>query len=408
MPELPRSIVTVGAGQAAVAAVRTLRRRGFDGAVTVLSDEPHLPYQRPPLSKEFLRGETGSSDLVLLDESWAAANDVVLRTGTAVTAVAPGAVTLGDGSSVVADAVLLATGVRARTLPGLTGDRVVHLRTVADAVRLRDALAGVRRLAVVGGGLIGAEVASAARERGVEVVVLEAGQQPMLAQLGERMAGFCADLQRSAGVDLRCGQEVGAVQEGPSGVVVPTSSGPVEADLLVVAVGSMPNDELARAAGIATDPVRGGIVVDDACRTSAAGVFAAGDVATRATGAGFARTEHVDNATTQGGVVARVLLGKPAPAPDAPWFWSDQFDLNLQFVGHAPAGAEIVVRGSVEDRDFTAFYLTDGCVRAAFAVERGGDVAAARQLLALGAPVPADRLADDDHDLFDLLDSITA
>lgn len=408
MPDLPRSLVTVGGGQAAVAAVRMLRRRGFDGSLTVLSDEPHLPYQRPPLSKDFLRGETGSADLVLLDEAWAAANDVVLRQGSAAAAVAPGEVQLVDGSRVNADAVLLATGVRARTLPGVAGERVVHLRTVADAVRLRDALPTIERLAVVGGGLIGAEVASSARDRGIDVTVLEAGQLPMLGQLGPRMAEFCAELARDHGVDLRCGQEIGSIEETSGGVAIRTATGRVEADLVVVAVGSVPNDELARAAGVATDPVRGGIVVDNSCRTSAPGVFAAGDVATRAVGEGYLRTEHVDNATTQGGTVARALLGKPAPPAEAPWFWSDQYDLNLQFVGHAPPEAEIVVRGSVADRDFTAFYLSDGRVRAAFAVERGGDVPAARQFLALGTPVPREVLADDDQDLFDLLDSITA
>ena len=408
MPDLPRSLVTVGAGQAAVAAVRMLRRRGFDGPVTVLSDEPHLPYQRPPLSKDFLTGESGSADLVLLDEAWAAANDVVLRPGSAAVAVGAGEVQLADGSRIGADAVLLATGVRARTLPGVTGERVLHLRTVADATRLRDALPTVERLAVVGGGLIGAEVASSARERGIDVTVLEAGPLPMLGQLGQGMAEFCAGLARDHGVDLRCGQEIGSIEETPGGVVIRTAAGPVDADLVVVAVGSVPNDELARAAGIATDPLRGGIVVDDSCRTSVPWVFAAGDVATRAAGAGYLRTEHVDNATTQGGTVARALLGKPVPPAEAPWFWSDQYDLNLQFVGHAPDDAEIVIRGSVTERDFTAFYLSDGCVRAAFAVERGGDVPAARQLLALGTPVPRDALADDDQDLFDLLDSITA
>ncbi|WP_344025722.1 NAD(P)/FAD-dependent oxidoreductase [Pseudonocardia kongjuensis] len=408
MNDLPRSLVTVGAGAAAVAAVRTLRRRGFDGPVTMLSDEPHAPYQRPPLSKEFLRSDTPPEDLVLLDPAWADANGVDLRLGARAAAVRPGGVTLAGGGTVAADAVLLATGVRARTLPGVAGERIVHLRTVDDAARLRDALPGVERLVVVGGGLIGAEVASTARERGIAVTVLEAGVLPMLGQVGLEMAGFCADLARAHGVDLRCGQEIASVTPTGGGVLVGTASGPVEADLVVVAVGSVPNDGLARDAGIATDPVRGGIVVDGTGRTSAPGVFAAGDVATRAAGSGFVRVEHVDNATTGGTAVARELLGLPAQDPGEPWFWSDQFELNLQVVGHPPAAADVVVRGSVADGDFTAFYLTDGRVRAAFAVERGGDVPAVRQLIALGEPVPAAALADDDTDLFDLLDGISA
>jgi 3-phenylpropionate/trans-cinnamate dioxygenase ferredoxin reductase component len=409
MSDLPRSLVTVGAGQTAVAAVRLLRRRGFHGRVTVLSDELHAPYQRPPLSKEFLRGETEPEDLTLLDEAWCAGNDVELRLGVRAEFVAAGVVRLSDGSELTSDAILLATGVSARRLPGVGGDRVVYLRTLDDAARLRGMLSAAERIAVVGGGLIGSEVASAARESGIAVTVLEAGALPLLSQLGPEMAGFYAGLHRQYGVDLRCGQEIGAVDETAGGVVVRTAAGDVEADLVVVAVGAVANDEIARVSGIPVDPVRGGIVVDDGCRTAVPGVFAAGDVASRAVGDGFVRVEHVDNATTQGTAVAKALIGKPVgPADEVPWFWSDQYELGLQFVGRPRPGAEIVVRGSVDDRDFTAFYLADGCVHAAFAVDRGGDVPAAKQLIASGLPVSPAALADEDTDLFDLLDTISA
>ncbi|MCF7552976.1 NAD(P)/FAD-dependent oxidoreductase [Pseudonocardia sp. WMMC193] len=408
MSDLPRSLVTVGAGQAAVSAVRLLRRRGFDGPVTVLSDEPHAPYQRPPLSKEYLRGETDVAELTLLDDAWCAANAVDLHLGVRAERVAAGRVELVGGGVVTADAVLLATGARARRLPGVDGDRVIHLRTLDDAARLRDLLPAAERIAVVGGGLIGSEIAATAREHGVAVTVLEAGLLPMIGRLGREMAEVYADLHRGHGVDLRCGQEIAAVEQTASGVLVHTAAGRVEADLVVVAVGAVPNDEIARASGLAVDPVRGGIAVDDTCRTALPGVFAAGDVAARRVGDGFVRHAHVDNATTQGTAVAKAMVGKPVGAPEAPWFWSDQYGIGLQVVGAPRPGAEVVVRGNVAERDFTAFYLADGCVHAAFAMDRGGDIPAARQLISLGLPVPTAALADDDTDLFDLLDTISA
>ncbi|GLY69883.1 NAD(P)/FAD-dependent oxidoreductase [Amycolatopsis taiwanensis] len=409
MSQLPRSFVAVGGGQATATAVRLLRRRGFDGPVTVLAGERHAPYQRPPLSKEFLRGESTVEEATLLDEAWCIANEVDLRLGTRAESVEPGKVRLEDGSVVPGDAILLATGARSRRLPGVEGDRVLYLRTLDDAIRLRDLLSSAERIAIVGGGLIGSEVASSARDAGVAVTVLEAGTLPMLTQLGPRMARFYADLHREFGVDFRCGQEIGAVDSTADGVVVRTADGAVEADLVVVAVGAAPNDEIAEKSGLAVDPVRGGIVVDDACRTAMPGVFAAGDVAARAVGEGFVRVEHFDNAVRQGTAVAKTLIGKPAGAvDDTPWFWSDQYELGMQFLCRPHPDADLVVRGSVPERDFTAFYTTDGVVHAAFAMGRGGEIPAVKQLITMGLPVSAEALADDDTDLFELLDTIIA
>jgi 3-phenylpropionate/trans-cinnamate dioxygenase ferredoxin reductase subunit len=252
-------------------------------------------------------------------------------------------------------------------------------------------------------------VASSAREVGIAVTVLEVGALPMLAQLGPRMARFYADLHRELGVDLRCGQEISAVDGTAEGVAVRTAGGTVEADLVVVAVGAVPNDLIAQRSGLALDPAGGGIIVDNACRTAMPGVFAAGDIAARAVGDRYVRVEHVDNATTQGTAVAKALIGKPpSGADETPWFWSDQYGLDLQFVCRPRPGAELGVRGNVADRDFTAFYTTDGVVHAAFAVDRGRDIPAAKQLIALGLPVAAEALADDDIDLFELLDTISA
>ncbi|KAA9149312.1 pyridine nucleotide-disulfide oxidoreductase [Amycolatopsis acidicola] len=410
MPPVPRGFVAVGGGQATATAVRLLRRRGFDGPVTVLADEAHAPYQRPPLSKEFLRGEAALDEITLLDAAWCGEHDVDLRLGTRAESVEPGKVRLADGSFVAGDAILLATGASSRRLPGIEGDRVLYLRTLDDAVRLRDFLAPAERIAVIGGGLIGSEVASSARAAGVAVTVLEAEPLPMLAQLGPRMAYVYAELHREFGVDLRCGQDVLAVEHTAHGVVVRTADGDaVEADLAVVAVGAIANDQIATRSGLAVEPLRGGIVVDDRCRTAMPGVFAAGDVAARAAGDRFVRVEHVDNATQQGNAVAKAVLGKPAPpADETPWFWSDQYDLNLQFVCRPRPDAELVIRGSVAERDFTAFYTTGGVVHAVFAMGRGEDIPAAKQLITAGLAVRAEALADTGSDLFDLLDTISA
>jgi 3-phenylpropionate/trans-cinnamate dioxygenase ferredoxin reductase subunit len=305
--------------------------------------------------------------------------------------------------------VLLATGARARRLPGVGGERVVHLRDLDDADRLRTLLPGAERIALIGAGLIGSEVAASARDLGVEVTCLEAATLPLLGQLGPRMAQVYAELHRENGVDLRLGRQVASVAETASGVVVRTAAGEVvEADLLVVAVGAVPNDELAHASGLPVDPLTGGVLVDTECRSAVAGVFAAGDVASRfdpAVGR-HVRVEHSDNANRQGVVVARALLGQSQPAEDPAWFWSDQYEIGLQFVGHPPPDSTVVVRGSVDDRDFTAFYLCDGRVHAAFAMDRGGDVTAARELISRGIPVAESALADEDTDLLDLLATV--
>lgn len=409
MSPLSRGFVAVGGGQATASAVRQLRRRGFDGPVTVLCEETYPPYQRPPLSKEFLRGADTVEDVTVLDPVWCRDHDVDLRLGTRAEAVAPGTVRLADGSAVSASAVLLATGARSRRLPGVDGDRVIYLRTLDDAIRLRDLLAGAERIAVVGGGLIGSEVASSARELGIAVTVLESAQLPMLPQLGPRLARFYADLHREFGVDLRCGQEVGAVDTTRDGVVVHTADGVVEADLVVVAVGAAPNDLIAVRSGLAVDTARGGIVVDDQGRTAMPGVFAAGDVAARTVGGQFVRVEHFDNAVRQGTAVAKTLTGKPTDLADqTPWFWSDQYGLAMQFVCRPRPDAELVVRGSIADRDFTALYLTDGVVHAAFTVGRGDEIPAVKQLITTGTALPVASLADGDTDLFELLDTITA
>jgi 3-phenylpropionate/trans-cinnamate dioxygenase ferredoxin reductase subunit len=280
---------------------------------------------------------------------------------------------------------------------------VHYLRTRADADALRPALGPGARVLIVGAGFIGAEVASTARSLGAVVTVVEAAGVPLERVLGAQLGSVCAGLQRDAGVDLRLGVAVTGVREEGDHVVVETSEGPLVGDVAVVAVGIVPNQQVGEASGLA---VGNGILVDEFCRTSVPNVYAAGDVANQLnplTGTRL-RVEHFDNASKQAAVAANHMMGRESRSADPHWFWSDQFDVNLQCVGHPSVEDDMVVRGDVEARDFTAFFLQDGKVRAAFAVNRGEDVTIARELITHGASVPPAVLADTESDLFDVLE----
>jgi 3-phenylpropionate/trans-cinnamate dioxygenase ferredoxin reductase subunit len=402
---MTRTVVAVGAGQASAQFARTLRRRGFDGRVVLVGDEVHRPYQRPPLSKEYQAGD--EDDLWLLSEDWCAAKEVELVLGTAVTGLdlSSRTVSLADGSRLAADAVLIATGGRARRMPGADGDRVLYLRTLDDAARIRSLIEPGGQVVVIGGGFIGSELAAAARARGADVTLLEMLDVPLQRVLGSELGGVCAQIHRRGGVDLRLGTTVDSVTQDGDRVLVRTGDGEtIEGDLVVIGIGIVPNVELAEQAGLKTD---NGIVVDEHLRTDAEGVYAAGDVANHfhPVFGRRLRVEHFDNANRQGTVAADNVVGRDAVFDDPHWFWSDQYDLNLQYTGHADDWDDIVVRGSTEQLDFTAFYRKDGVVQAAFAVDRGDDIAAARELVRQRAtPQPAE-LADPDVDLYDLVPS---
>lgn len=399
---LAGGVVIVGGGQAAAVATRTLRRKKYAGPITVIGSEPHRPYQRPPLSKEYLADEAASIEL--LPPQWTQDNDVTVRTGVTVARVAPGPVVVTtDDERIPADAVLLATGGSPRTLDGVTGERIHHLRTRDDSDRLRAAMAGSQRLAVVGGGFIGAEIASAALDAGLEVTVVEAADQPMLRALGPRLAEVCADLQRAKGVDLRVSTAVLDVHETPSGVVVETDRGPVEADHVVVAIGIVPDTSVAEASGI---ECANGILVDAAGRTSMPGVWAAGDVANQDHPHvdGRVRVEHFDNASKQASVAAQSMLGAEVTHSDPHWYWSDQFGANIQGVGHPEPGDEMLVRGDLTSERFTAFFIREGVVSAVFSLNDEETIGLARELVNMSASVPAELLTDPDGDLFEALE----
>lgn len=399
----PRTIVTVGAGQAAAVAARNLRRQGFDGRIMLIGDEPHAPYQRPPLSKEFLAGADSEAALWILRPSWIADNDVEIVTGTRVQRVDPGSrtVVLDSGADIDADAVLFATGGTPRTLsvPGPRPDLVHYLRTLDDALRLAPVLAPGRRLAIIGAGFIGLEIAATAAAAGVAVTVFESVPVPLARTLGSAMGETVSRLHRDNGVDLRTGVRLAGIRTTADSVLVEVDGGaePFEADAVVIGIGITPNTTAAEASGLR---VEDGIVVDALGRSNIPNIFAAGDVARRYSErvGRHIRLEHFDNASRQGVAVSNAMLGRDAPSDDAPWFWSDQHGRNLQFVGAATG--EPVIRGDIGALDFTGIYLEGTTVRGAFAVDRGEDIMAVRELL--GREVDTAALCDDDTDLWDL------
>jgi 3-phenylpropionate/trans-cinnamate dioxygenase ferredoxin reductase subunit len=395
----------VGAGQTAAVAARTLRRRGFDGRIELIGAESHRPYQRPPLTKEYLAGDD-DSELFLLDEQWCAANDVNLRLGRRAVRIRPAefAVDLADGSIVRADKVLIATGGAARKLPGVRGERVHYLRTLDDARTLRSLIGPGVRLIVIGAGFIGSEVAATAHGRGAEVTVIDTLDAPMQRVLGRELGAVCAHIHRSNGVTVRLGEPVESVVEHADAVIVKTGGARLEGDLVVVGVGITPNIEVAQRSGVTVD---NGVLVDEYCRTNVPNIFAAGDIANHYHPLfdELIRVEHFDNANKQAAAAANNMLGHATIFDDPHWFWSDQYDLNIQHTGHARTWDELVIRGSVDELDFCAFYLRDGRIRAAFAVDRGGDVALAKELITGRVTVDPRRLKDEDVDLSELLET---
>ena len=362
----PRSIVLVGGGLAAAACCETLRDSGYDGRLVLLGAEPHLPYERPPLSKGYLLGTQDLDKAFVHDDAWYADHDVEMSLGTPVRDLdlARGVV----GGELPFDRLLLATGAAPRRLRAAdeSGAPVHYLRTVEDSRRLRDVLVPGARIAVLGAGWIGLEVAAAARERGCEVVVVEPADQPLLRVLGPELGAVFADLHREHGVDLRTGVGAVGVSGGDGRATVELSDGSsVTADALLVAIGASPRVELAEGAGLQVD---NGVVVDEHLRASHPGVYAAGDVANafHPVLGRHLRVEHWDNAIHQGRTAAvNMLGGVEEPYARQPYFFSDQYDLGMEYVGGTPYGYdELVVRGDLAARVFTAFWLKDGRVLA--------------------------------------------
>ncbi|POX36087.1 FAD-dependent oxidoreductase [Streptomyces sp. Ru73] len=367
-----RTVTVVGASLAGLYAARALRSQGFEGRLVIVGDEHHRPYDRPPLSKDFLKGETGQEQLALADAEEVAELDAEWLLGTRAAGLADAgrSVLLEGGRALATDGVVLATGATPRRLPGPELAGVHTLRTLDDAQALRDDLArGPGRVVVIGGGFIGAEVASSCAALGHDVTVVEAAPLPLLPQLGEEMAGICAALHGDHGVALVTGTGVAALEGGDGGRVdgVRLADGRLlPADTVVVGIGVRPNTDWLAGSGLALDD---GVVTDAGCVTALPHVVAVGDVAR----VGGARTEHWTSATEQAAVAAQNLLagGTVREHRSVPYFWSDQYGVRIQFAGRRlPTDTVRIVEGSPDDRSFLAAYERDGRTTAVLALNR--------------------------------------
>ncbi|EGD53800.1 NAD(P)/FAD-dependent oxidoreductase [Gordonia neofelifaecis] len=403
-------VAIIGGGLAGAKTAEHLREQGFTGAITLIAAERVAPYERPPLSKEFLAGTKALPDFTVHDEAWYRDNDIDLRLGVRAESLdlAGRTVALDTGGSVPFGSLVLATGSPPPPPPIPVSDAAgVHcLRTVDDARALIGVLGEGSRLAVIGGGWIGLEVAAGARGRGADVTVVEAADQPLRGPLGPEIGAAFARLHREHGVDLRLGRAVESitVDDGRAGGLQLDDGQTVVADAVLVAVGARPEISLAESAGLAL--AGGGVATDSGLRTSADGVFAVGDIAaaehpvlgTRV------RTEHWANALNQPAVVAANILGGDAEYDRMPYFFTDQYDLGMEYRGHSDGYSRVVTRGDVDGLEFLAFWLDDsGIVLAGMNVniwDAGDEIAA---LVEARRPVDAAALTDPRVPLADLI-----
>lgn len=399
-------VVIVGAGQAGVQVALSLRQKGHSGGILLIGGESHLPYQRPPLSKAFLKGEVAAESLLFRSAEALASQGIELRLGETVRRIDRAAKTVAlDGGAVRYDRLVLTTGTRPRrlTIPGADLPGVFALRSLTDAEDLRRAIMGAERIVIVGGGFIGLEVAATTRSAGKTVTVLEAADRVMKRAVAPAVSAFFEALHRRMGTTVRTGATIAALG-GPERVeTVTLGDGRVlPADLVLVGVGAEPNVELAVDAGLSCP---NGIAVDDHGRTADPDVFAAGDCTWHPNpfaGGGF-RLESVQNAIDQAKTVAAAILGEQAPYETVPWFWSDQGDAKLQTTG-LPIGTDThVLRGDPEAAKFTVFHLRNGVLIAADSVNAPADHMAARRLVAARAALPPVVLADGSIPLKSLL-----
>lgn len=397
------TFVIVGASLAGGTAAATLRNNGFDGTIVLVGEEPVAPYERPPLSKQFLRGEVAFETALVRPLTFWTEQGIECRFGIRAVRLDPAArvVELSDGNLLAYDKLLVATGLRNRRLsvPGADLEGVQYLRTVAESEAIAAGAAGAGTAVVVGMGFIGSEVAASLRQRGVPVVAVEPLPTPVYRALGPEVGAMIAANHADHGVELRTGESVAAFEgNGRLERLVTTTGRRIECDLAVVGVGAAPVTDWLEGSGVDLD---NGVVVDATCRTNVDAVFAAGDIARHfhpRTG-DHIRVEHWENALKQGAAAAGAMLGSTEPYNAVHWFWSDQYDTNIQSAGRVGDWASAVVRGSLSDRSCVAFWLAGDRIEGAVAVNRGRDLRRSLALIASGAQVDPARLADPDVDV---------
>jgi 3-phenylpropionate/trans-cinnamate dioxygenase ferredoxin reductase subunit len=404
------TFVIVGASLAGGGAAATLRQEGFDGRVILIGAEPQPPYERPPLSKEYLRGESSFEQTLVQSSDFYGENGIETRFGVRASRVDPAkkVIELDGEEGVAYDKLLVATGGRNRRfpVPGLDLEGVYDLRTMADCERIRAEIGPGRKAVVVGMGFIGSEVAASLRQSGVNVVVVDRNKVPLRRVLGEEVGRVIEGIHRDHEATLIFEDTVAAFEGADRVERVVTQGGRrIECDFVVVGLGVEPVTELLADTGAEID---NGIAVDEFCRTGVKGIYAAGDVANHyhPVFERRIRVEHWQNALNQGPAAARNMLGKDEPYDDIPWFWSDQYDFNLQYTGFHTEWDEVIVRGSMEERNFVAFYRKDERVLAAVAVNRGKDLRRSMRLIKAQRPVDATKLQDPDVDLRALVGTV--
>ena len=395
-----RVFVVVGGGLAGAKAVEALRDKGFEGQLVLFAAERHLPYERPPLSKDYLKTGEKLEDAFVHDQRWYDEHHIELHLGTTIAAVD------GRAHEVVAESgerqgysrLLLATGSSPRrlSLPGADLDGVLYLRTIEDSDRLRAAFQPGRKVVFIGGGWIGLEAASAARDAGADVTVLEALELPLVRVLGPEVAQVFADLHREHGVDLRTSVQVAGVEGGDDGsvaAVLLADGTRLAADAVVVGIGAVPNLDLAAGAGVAVD---NGVLVDAQGRTSDPDVFAAGDIANHELPVlgRRVRVEHWATALNQPAAVAAGMLDQDGAYDELPYFYTDQYDLGMEYIGLGGPDDEVVVRGDLARREFIAFWLREGRVVAGMNVNVWDVIDDIKAIIRAGAEVDRTRLAD--------------
>ncbi len=406
---MQQKFVIVGASMAGGVAASTLREEGFDGEIVLIGAEQYPPYERPPLSKEYLRGEKPFEDQLLKPIEYYAEQAIQTHFGVRVRLVNPHekVVELENDDRLSYDKVLIATGARNRKLriPGSDMEGIYDLRVVADADSIRAEGSRGRKAALVGMGFIGSEVAASLRHAGVEVTVIEPFKTPLFRVLGEQVGRVIEEFHREHGVQMIFEESVAAF-EGTTRVrrVMMSSGRYVDCDFVVVGVGVEPATEVVAGAGV---KIENGIVVDEYCKTNVEGVYAAGDVANHyhPVFGRWIRVEHWQNAINQGRAAARNMLDRHEPYDDVHWFWSDQYNYNLQYAGFHMGWDELVIRGSLEQRKFVAFYLQDSRIAAAVAISRGKDLRRSMPLIKARIEPDPRKLQDENVDLRSLLRS---
>jgi 3-phenylpropionate/trans-cinnamate dioxygenase ferredoxin reductase component len=406
-------IVIVGSGIAGGNAAATLREEGFAGPVVIVSREPGVPFGRPPLSKTYLRSEEDLKGWYVRPAGWYAEHDVDLRSGSSVAGVDPVAhtVVLGSGEELRYQKMLIATGGRNRrsSLPGAELPGIHYLRTVAECDAIKQEAVAGRRAVVVGMGFIGCEVAASLTQLGVHVTTVFPGRAPLEKVLGEQVGALIGGIHRAKGVELLAGDQVTAFEGTERLEAVVTAGGRrIGCDFAVAGIGIVPEVAAVAGSSIAQD---NGILADELCRTSAADVYVAGDVANQLHPLfGRVRVEHYNNGEKQGAAAARSMLGSTAPYDYIHSFWSDQYEHKIEYVGHVAKWDDFVVRGSVDEGQLVGFYLVDGVVKAAVGLDRGGDpeldrdseMAACVRLVAGRARPARGVLVDERTDLWSL------